>query len=136
RIEAVHGQALLELGHDRAIALERQSAELEARRLTAELDHELRRHDADAREHDHALDAAHQRRLAEIEQLLAQSRALRELVTIGLPQIATALQQQIGTLHYTAIGGATGGPLDAVPTALAQLLALARSFGLDLPARD
>ena len=133
RIEASHGQAMLELAHDRALRLERQAAELDARRLAAELDDELRRRDADAREHDHALDAAHQRRLAEIEQLLAQGRALRELVTIGLPQIAAALQHSIGTLHYTAIGGGSGGPLDAVPSALAQLLALARSFGLEVP---
>jgi regulator of protease activity HflC (stomatin/prohibitin superfamily) len=133
RIEASHGQAMLELAHDRALRLERQAAELDARRLAAELDHELRRRDADARDHDNALDAAHQRRLAEIEQLLAQGRALRELVTVGLPQIAAALQHSIGTLHYTAIGGGAGGPLDAVPTALAQLLALARSFGLEVP---
>jgi hypothetical protein len=48
-------------------------------------------------------------------------------------EIAAALQHPIGTLHYTAIGGGAGGPLDAVPTALAQLLALARSFGREVP---
>jgi len=35
---------------------------------------------------------------------------------------------------YTSIGGTgSGGPLDAVPAALAQLLAIARSFGVELP---
>jgi flotillin len=136
RIEAAHRQALLELAHEHALRMERQAAELDARRRQVELDHELRRREAEARDADNAVDAAHQRRLAEIEQLLAHGRALRELVTVGLPQIAAALQHDIGTLHYTAIGGTGAGPLDAVPTALAQLLALARSFGLEIPAAD
>jgi hypothetical protein len=39
-------------------------------------------------------------------------------------------------MTYTQIGNGAGGPLDAVPAAFAQLLALARSFGLELPASD
>jgi regulator of protease activity HflC (stomatin/prohibitin superfamily) len=133
RIEATHGQALLQLAQHHAVQRERQAAELELRRRLAELDLELRRREAEARDTDNLLDAAHQRRLAEIEQLLAHGRALRELVTIGLPQIASALHHDFGNVHYTQIGAATGGPLDAVPAAFAQLLALARSFGLELP---
>jgi hypothetical protein len=75
--------------------------------------------------------------MAEIEQMLAQGRVLHNLVTHGLPQIAEALSQTFGTVNYTQIGndgsGGTGGPLQAVPAAIAQLLALARSFGLELP---
>jgi hypothetical protein len=74
--------------------------------------------------------SAHQRRLAELEQLLAKDRALAQFVG-ALPQIAAAFKQTYGTLNYTQMGSGTG-PLDAVPTALAQLLALARSFGLEL----
>ncbi|HZJ64987.1 MAG TPA: hypothetical protein VFD36_15860 [Kofleriaceae bacterium] len=136
RVEASHRHAMLELAHDHALRLERQIAELEVRRRQAELELELRRRDAEARETENALDAAHQRRLAEIEQLLAQGRALRELVTVGLPQIAAALHHSFGTVNYTSIGGAGAGPLDAVPAALAQLLALARSFGLPAPHAD
>jgi len=134
RIEATHGQALLVLGQDLTVRLERQAADLEVRKRHAEQDLELRRREAEAREVDNALDAAHQRRLAEIEQMLAQGRTARELVTVGLPQIAAALKHDFGNVTYTSIGGSGGGgPLDAVPTALAQLLALARSFGVELP---
>ena len=68
---------------------------------------------------------------------MAHGRTLRELVTVGLPQIAAALKPELGNVTYTAIGGTgAGGPLDAVPAALAQLLALARSFGFELPSPD
>ena len=66
--------------------------------------------------------------------MLVQGRALRELVMHALPQIATALQTTTGTVNYTQIGGdPNGGPLNAVPAAFAQLIALAQSFGLELP---
>ena len=134
RIEATHGQAMLELGQAQIVRLERQAADLEVRKRQAELDLELRRREAEARETDNALDAAHQRRLAEIEQLLAHDRTMREFVTIGLPQIASALAHDFGTVNVTTIGGnGSGGPLDAVPAALAQLFALAKSFGVELP---
>lgn len=136
RIEATHTQSLLELAHDHAVRLARQSADLDLRRQQADLELDLRRRDAEARETDNTLEAAHQRRLADIEQTLGQTRALRELVTIGLPQIAAALHASFGTVHYTSIGGPTTSPLDAVPAALAQLLTLARSFGLQIPDRD
>ncbi|HEY5951959.1 MAG TPA: hypothetical protein VIV40_40965, partial [Kofleriaceae bacterium] len=70
-------------------------------------------------------------------QLLAQGRVMHNLVTHGLPKIAEALSQTFGTVNYTQIGdGGNGGPLQAVPAALAQLLALARSFGVELPRTD
>ena len=86
------------------------------------------------RDQEGALEAAQQRRLAEIEQLVARDRALRELVTIGLPKIAAALHHTYGTVNYTQVGSDGGsGPLAAVPQAFAQLIALAKSFGLNLP---
>ena len=127
RVEAVHAQAALEVEHEHALA-----------RRQAELSLELRRREAEAKDAENQLDAVHQRRLAEIEQQLAQGRVTHELVTQGLPRIAEALSQTFGTVHYTQIGSgdAAGGPLQAVPAALAQLLALARSFGVELPSRE
>jgi hypothetical protein len=124
--------------HGRQTQLARQAAELEVARKQADLAIELRNRDAEAKEHENQLEAVHQRRMADIEQLLAQGRLLHNLVTHGLPQIAQALSQTFGTVNYTQIGdGGTGGPLQAVPAALAQLLAIARSFGLEIPrARD
>lgn len=124
RIEAVHAQAALEVDHDKAMKLAQAGLALE-----------LRKRDADEKEYENQLEAAHQTRMAEIEKALAQGRVLHNLVTHGLPQIAEALSQTFGTVHYTQIGGSTeGGPLQAVPAALAQLIALAKSFGLELPA--
>lgn len=137
RVEAAHRAAALEVEHARALAGQRQTADLELRRAQQEVELELRRRDADARDHESQLEAANQRRLAELEQMLAQSRTLRELVVHALPQIATALGSNVETMHYTQIGDGTGGgPLNAVPGAIAQLLALAQSFGLQLPKRD
>ena len=124
RIEAAHAQAALEVEHDKAMKL-----------AQAQLSLELRKRDADEKEYENQLEAAHQTRMAEIEKALAQGRVLHNLVTHGLPQIAEALSQTFGTVHYTQIGGSgEGGPLQAVPAALAQLIALAKSFGLELPA--
>jgi flotillin len=112
---------------------ERMDAEHAARRRQLELELELRGLEALARERDDIQAVAHQKRLAEIELMLAQSRTLRDLVT-ALPQIAKGLQHSFGTMNYTAIGtGSDGAPFSAVPAAIAQLLAFARSFGLDLP---
>lgn len=136
RTEAAQRAAQLELEHRHALTRSAQVAELELRRAAADATHALRRRDAEARDLDNQLEAAHQHRLAEIEQLLVQGRALRELVTHALPQIASALQTTTGTVNYTQIGGDPGGgPLGAVPAAFAQLLALAQSFGLELPRR-
>jgi regulator of protease activity HflC (stomatin/prohibitin superfamily) len=132
RLEALHRQSVLQLEHERALANERQAHDTELARLRSELAIELRTREADAREHENQLDAGHQRRLAELERELAQVRARQALVA-GLPQIALALRQQVGELNVTQIGPGDGAPgvLNAVPAAIAQLLALAKSFGID-----
>ncbi|HSD86644.1 MAG TPA: hypothetical protein VLB44_03990 [Kofleriaceae bacterium] len=135
RLEATHAQTVLEREQHQQLESARQAAEHALARGQAELSLELRRRDAEEKEHENLLEAAHQRRLAEIEQLLAQGRVLHNLVTHGLPKIAEALSQTFGTVHYTQIGGdAKGSPLGAVPAALAQILSVAKSFGLELPA--
>lgn len=138
RVEALHRAGLLEQERAHALALQRLAAEAEVRRAQAGVEHELRQREAEARDLESQLEAAAQRRLAEIELLLAQSRTLRELVSQALPQLAAALQPHAQTLHVTHIGGAgeAGGPLAAVPQAVGQILALAQSFGLELPKRD
>jgi regulator of protease activity HflC (stomatin/prohibitin superfamily) len=137
RIEALHAQAALEVEHQRTLEAAKQAAEVERNRVQADLALELRRREVEARDHEAQLDAAHQLRLAEIERLLTQGRVKHELVKEGLPAIAKALSQSYGTVHYTQIGSGTGGgPLDAVPAALGQLLAIARSFGIDVGGDD
>lgn len=135
RLQAVHAQSQLELAHQRSIEADKQTAEHERARLQATLSIELRRRDAETKDHESLLEAQHQMRLAEIERMLSQGRVMHELVTQGLPKIAEAMSQSFGTVNYTHVGNgdAAGGPLHAVPAALAQLLALARSFGVELP---
>lgn len=129
RAHAAHAAALLEQAHVRELEQQRQAdtLALRATQLAAELDQ--RRRELEARAYDHELDDAHQRRLAELEVLLGQSRALRELVA-ALPQLAGAMSPRATTLHLTQIGD---GHLAAVPAAVAQILAVARSLGLVLP---
>jgi len=136
RAEAAQLTAVMEVAHDRALKQQRQDIELDLARKHADAALELRRRESEARDAESVQEATHQRRMAEIEQLMAQTRTARELVTHGLPKIAEALQHSFGTVHYTQIGGdGSAGPLNAVPAALAQLLALARSFGIELPHR-
>ena len=131
RFEAIQRQAMLEVEHARAIEEQKQAAQIAHDRLQADIAIELRQRDAEARDREGALAAIQQRRLAEIAQLTAQDRLMEALVTKGLPQIAQALHHTYGTVHVTQLGGGSS-PLDAVPTAFAQLLSLARSFGLKL----
>jgi flotillin len=134
RADAAHAQAARELEQTAARDALEQQGELARRLRAAELDLELRRRDAEARARVDALDAAHQARLADIERSLAQARALRELVTVGLPQIAAAFQHTMGTVHLTQIGGdGTTGGFGLIAGAIQQLLAIARSLGLELP---
>ena len=135
RSEAAQLSAVLEVQHERALKQQRQEIELDLARKQADAALELRRRESEARDQESQQEMLHQRRLAEIELMLAQARTVRDLVTQGLPKIAEALQHSFGTVHYTQIGGdGSGGPLGAVPAAFAQLLALARSFGVELPA--
>lgn len=136
RAQATQRTAQLEVEHEHALKWQRQVADIQLRKAHVDVDLEVRRREAEARDLDSQLEAANQRRLAEVEQMLVQGRALRELVMHALPQIATALQTTTGTVNYTQIGGdPNGGPLNAVPAAFAQLLALAQSFGLELPGK-
>ncbi|HEU0030506.1 MAG TPA: hypothetical protein VFQ53_07735 [Kofleriaceae bacterium] len=122
RVATAHRAALRELEHQQAMRRQQEEAELESQRRAAE-----------ARDAENQLDVAHQRRLVELEQLVAASRIQRELVA-ALPQIATALAPHAETLHVTQIGD--GSAVTSVPSAIAQLVAIARSFGLELPRRD
>jgi hypothetical protein len=138
RVEALHRAGLLEQERAHALATQRLAADAEVRRAQSDLEAELRRREAELRDAESQLEAAAQRRLAEIELLLADSRTLRELVAQAIPQLAAASQPRADTMHYTHIGAggaAEGGPLAAVPQAIAQILALAGSLGLELPKR-
>jgi regulator of protease activity HflC (stomatin/prohibitin superfamily) len=124
RAKAAADAVALEAEHERLVAMQRQSL--------FELEHalELRRREADARDRDNALAVAHQQRLGELERGLAQVRAMHALIA-GLPQLAQALRQNVGELNVTQIG--PGDALGSVPAAIAQLVALAKSVGLELP---
>jgi flotillin len=136
RVEALHRAGLLEQERTHALARQRLAAEAEVRRAQAGLEHELRHREAETRDVESQLEATAQRRLADVEILLGQSRTLRELVGSAIPQLAAALQPHAATMHYTHIGaGPEGGPLAAIPQAVGQILALAQSFGLELPRR-
>ena len=101
RIEAFQRQSVLQVEHERVLGLQRQAGETELARLRTEIALEVRQREADAREHENQLDAAHQRRLGELERELAQVRARHALVE-GLPQIALALRQQVGVAQRHA----------------------------------
>jgi regulator of protease activity HflC (stomatin/prohibitin superfamily) len=130
RTQASHAASLVELDHHRAVEQQKQDAEHARARKQADLAVEIRRRDAEARDKENELELAHQKRAGELERELAQVRTSRELVA-ALPAIAKALHTDFN--NVTVVGGES--PLNAVPAALAQVLALAKSFGIDLPKR-
>jgi hypothetical protein len=130
--EKSHQAELRRMELEQARRAQLQQAQLLLQQQKAQMDQELRRRESETRRIEGATEAAQQRALAEIEQLVNQSRALRELVTQGLPQIASAFKQSFGTINYTQVhSGDGGGPLDLVGGAIAQVLTVAKSFGLD-----
>jgi len=130
RTQASHAASLVELEHQRSVEQHKQDAEHARARKQADLAVEIRRREAEAREKENELELAHQRRVGELERELAQVRQAKELVA-ALPAIAKALHTDF--TNVTVVGGES--PLNAVPAALAQILALAKSFGIDLPKR-
>ena len=121
----------LELEHARR-ALQQQ-ASLSLLQQRSHIEQQQRRQEAETKALEAAVEAKRQRDLADIEALLNQGRALRELVTQGLPQLAQAFKQNFGTVNYTQLSGAAGdGPMNLVGGAITQVLTLAKSFGFDL----
>jgi regulator of protease activity HflC (stomatin/prohibitin superfamily) len=113
----------------------REEAELSMKTKKDAALRDERRQELEMRRLEAQAEAERQRALAEVEMLLNQGRVLRDLVTQGLPQIAGAFKQNFGSIHYTQLGqGADGGPFAMIGGAMAQVLAIAKSFGLD-PAR-
>lgn len=130
-LEKSHRAELRRSELEQARRAQAQKAQLSLQQQKAELDQELRRSEAATKRLEGEAEAAHQRALAEVEQLVNHSRALRELCSQGLPQIASAFKQSFGTINYTQLSGSGGGPLDLVGGAIAQILTVAKGFGLD-----
>lgn len=130
RAEASHAEEVRTLERSRASRTFTQATELDLKRAEAVAALDLRAREVETRAAESELEAAHQRRLAEVELLIGGERTLRELVTRGLPQIASAFQQSFGEIHYTQVGSGEG-PGAPIAQAFAQVLAVARSFGLD-----
>jgi flotillin len=133
--ERTHQAELRRLEMEMVRKAQQQQAELLLQTKKAETDRELERHAIETQRLSADAEMARQRALAEIEALLNQGRVLRDLATQGLPQIAAAFKQNFGSIHYTQVGnGSDGGPMGMIGSAMAQVLAVAKSFGLD-PAR-
>ena len=134
-LEQSHRAALRKLELDQARRALAQEGELQLQSQKVRLEQELRRSEVATRRIEAEADAAQQQALAAIEIELNQGRALRDLITQGLPQIAGAFKQSFGPIHYTQLGtSADGGPLNLIGSAMAQVLTVAKGFGLD-PAR-
>lgn len=118
-----------QLAARRAIA---QQAELSMAQKKSEHEAEQRKERIALEKLEAEADASRQRALAEVEQMLMQGRVLRDLVTQGLPHIAAAFKGSFGPIHYTHVGaGADSGPFAMIGGAMTQVLAVAKSFGLD-----
>lgn len=130
--EQSHRAELRKLELDAARKQMAQQVSLSLAQQKSTFDQEQRRREAETKRIEAETDAAQQRALAEIEQIVNQGRALREMITQGLPHIASAFRQSFGTINYTQLaGGDEGGPLNLVGQAIGQVLSVAKTFGLD-----
>lgn len=153
--ERVRIEADAELQRRKAAAeFERLQRENEAARWSAERQAELERFHTEARLSRAALEAEaetalHARRLEqqrlegelrqaqaraakELENLLPEQRIRYEFVTRALPAIARMFAESLGPIHVTQISGGDGHGPSPLAETFAQLLAVARSAGLDL----
>lgn len=131
--EQAHRAELRRLEHELSRKAQLHQAEIAQQRRRADADSEMQRLAIETQRIESAAEMERQRALAEIEALLSQGRLMRDLVTQGLPQIAAAFKQNFGSIHYTHLGqGPDGGPLALVGNAMAQVLTVAKGFGLDL----
>lgn len=133
--EQSHRAELRKLELDAARKQLAQQVSLSLQQQKSTFEQENRRRETEVRRLEAEAEAAQQRSAAEIESLVNHSRALRELITQGLPHIASAFKQSFGTINYTQLsGGEDGGPLNLVGQAIGQVMTVAKTFGLD-PAR-
>jgi len=132
--EQSHAVAARRLEQERQREAFTLETEVQLRDARVRLELELRRRDADVKRFENSIEAERALAMAEVDQVSGQARAMSELVTIGLPNIAQAFKQSFGTVNYTHLGGGGSGddnPLGMVAGMFAQVLAVAKSFGLD-----
>ncbi len=102
-------------------AMQRQQAEAEARVRVAEQDAAARRIEGEAQ-------AEVEARLREVAMVSSPERLQELLLTETLPRVAEAFRDSFDQVVVT------GGDLSVLGSGVAQVLAVARAMGLDLPA--
>lgn len=139
---AEEARALVEARHQTALREAELRAILEVQRSEAESTLAERQSVAAAllRERELALDrlagevrAASARRQREVDNLISDQQIRMTLAQESLPALAQAFAQNIGELRLTQIGGDASDPATMVTRGIAQVLEVARSFGLSLP---
>lgn len=140
---AEEARALVEARHQTALREAELRAILEVQRSEAESALAERQSVAASllRERELALDrlagevrAANARRQREVDNLISDQQIRMTLAQESLPALAQAFAQNIGELRLTQIGGDASDPATMVTRGIAQVLEVARSFGLSLPA--
>ncbi len=140
---AEEARALVEARHQTALREAELRAILEVQRSEAESALAERQSVAASllRERELALDrlagevrAASARRQREVDNLISDQQIRMTLAQESLPALAEAFAQNIGELRLTQIGGDASDPATMVTRGIAQVLEVARSFGLSLPA--
>ena len=132
-IETRHATALREA--ELAAALERQKAEAAAQLREAEsaASAEIRRRELDLERLAGEVGAALTRAHREVDNLISDERIRMTMIEQGLPALAGAFAQKIGEVRMTTIGGDAADPAAMVARGIAQVVEVARAFGLGAP---
>lgn len=132
--EEQHKQETRKLHQTRERELLALSTRLEVQESELKFKLALRQQEVQVVMQENAVQHADARLKAELEQALAQGRALQSLVTTGLPEVARVLQGTIGPIQLTHVGG-TDSPLTGLATLVSQGIGLVRGL-TTLPATD
>jgi flotillin len=131
-IEARHHNAVREAEMEAALGLQRVESQLALREAESTAQAAIQRRELELQGLAGELDAMLLRARKEIDNLVSEDRIRMALVEQSLPAVAQAFSQQFAEARFTQIGGAGADPATMIAGSIAQVLELARSFGLRL----
>lgn len=137
-IEARHQNALREAELEDELSTSRMRAEAALREAESTAQEVIRRRELELELRADEVRASATRAMKDIENLISEDRIRMTLVERSLPAMAEAFGQQFAEARFTQIGGEGGDPAAMIGRSLAQILEIARGFGLRLgtPAKD
>lgn len=131
-LEARHQNTVRETQMESDLGLQRAESQMALREAESTAQVAIQRREIELQRQAGELDATLARMRKEIDNMVSEDRIRMALVEQSLPAVAQAFSQQFAEARFTQIGGASADPATMIAGSIAQVLELARSFGLRL----